>query len=204
MIFDKKIDSSLWMIVRADRDNNDKIIDFIKKIPEELRVQIIDKLNVLKTYNDDDKKNMDFLCGEFETEDKLLYWFEIDSYYNELDLGYKVYNGYTYEDVFEISLAIRDNISIDKHLKKEYIGKIEYDIYTKRIEDMFSISNSSENEYYLVKTPFGYIVNYSDSDDRGIRQNVTRVNILDMPEDINISDLDIKEYENKLVRRRMK
>lgn len=204
MIFDKKIDSSLWMIVHADRDNNDRIIDFIKKIPEELRVQIIDKLNILKTYSDDDKKKMSFLCGEFEIKDKLLYWFEIDSYYNEIDLGYKVYNGYTYEDVFEITLAMRDNISIDKYLKKEYIGKIEYDIYTKRIDDMFSISNSSENEYYLVKTPFGYIVNYSDSDDRGIRQNVTRVNILDMPEDINISDFDIKEDENKLVRRRIK
>lgn len=204
MIFDKKIDSSLWMIVHADMDNNDRIIDFIKKIPEELRVQIIDKLNILKTYSDDDKKKMSFLCGEYETSNKLLYWFEIDSYYNELDLGYKVYNGYTYEDVFEITLAMRDNASIDKHLKKEYIGKIEYDFYTKRIDDMFSISNSSESEYYLVKTPFGYIVNYSNDDDIGIRQNVTRINILDMPEDINISDLDIKEYENKLVRRRMK
>ena len=203
MIFDKKIDSSLWMMVYADKQNRDEIVDFIQEFPEELRRAIIDKLALLKMYKDEDKKNMEFLCGEFETEDKLLYWYEIDSYHNELDMGYKVYNCGKYEDVFDITLAMRDNISIDKYFQKEYIGKIEYDIYTKRIDDMFSISNSSENDYYLVRTPFGYMVNYSNDDDRGIRQNVTRVNILDIPEDVNINDLDIKDDENRLVRRRM-
>ena len=204
MIFDKKIDSSLWMMVYVDKQNRDEIVNFIQEFPEELRREIIDKLALLKMYKDEDKKNMEFLCGEFETEDKLLYWYEIDSYHNELDMGYKVYNSGKYEDVFEITLAMRDNISIDKYFQKEYIGKIEYDIYTKRIDNMFSISNSSENEYYLVRTPFGYMVNYSNDDVRGIRQNVTRVNILDIPEDVIISDLDIKEDENRLVRRRKK
>ena len=204
MIFDKKIDSSLWMMVYVDRQNRDEIVDFIQNFPEELRREIIDKLALLKMYKDEDKKNMDFLCGEFETEDKLLYWYEIDSYHNELDMGYKVYNCGKYEDVFEITLAMRDNISIDKYFQKEYIGKIEYDIYTKRVDDMFNIVNSSENDYYLVRTPLGYIITYLYEDVRGIRQNITRVNILDIPEDVNISDLDIKEDENRLVRRRKK
>ena len=204
MIFDKKIDSSLWMMVYVDRQNRDEIVDFIQDFPEKLRREIIDKLALLKMYKDEDKKNMDFLCGELETEDKLLYWYEIDSYHSELDMGYKVYNCGKSEDVFEITLAMRDNISIDKYFQKEYIGKIEYDIYTKRVDDMFNIVNSSENDYYLVRTPLGYLITYLYEDIRGIRQNITRVNILDIPKDVNVVDLDIKEDENRLVRRRMK
>ena len=80
MIFDKKIDSSLWMMVYVDKQNRDEIVDFIQEFPEELRREIIDKLALLKMYKDEDKKNMEFLCGEFETEDKFVITVSDDVY----------------------------------------------------------------------------------------------------------------------------
>lgn len=202
MIIDKNFDKSLWLVLNADKKNSERVVNFIVNIPNELKEQIKEKIKILNEFKNSEDKRITFLCGEYETSEHLLYWFELDSYFEEIDMGYKRFNGCVYEDVFEMTLSLSEDLFSVKNFDKKNIGRIEYDISTKNIDNIFNVVESSENEYNLYRTPLGYLVVYSVDDDKGIKHYMKIINILDMPEQLFIDDIKDRNDAKKLVKER--
>lgn len=202
MIIDKNIDKSLWLVLNADKKNSEKVVNFIVSIPDELKEQIKEKIKILNEYKNSGEKKISFLCGEYETSEQILYWFQMDSYYEEIDMGYKRYNGCVYEDVFEMTLSLSEDLFSVKNFDKKNIGRIEYDIHTNNIDNICSIVESTENSYDLVKIPLGYIVVYSVDDGKGFKHYMKIINILDMPNELFIDDIKDNDDVKRLVKER--
>ena len=198
------MDKSLWLILSAERENRDKIIDFINSIPNELKLLIKDRMNLYEDYKKTGEKKLAYLCGEYNTQDDLLYFFEIDTYFKEIDMGCKKSNGYVYEDVFRLTLSLDDELLLIRNFDKKYIGRIEYDIYTENVDGICSIKSSSENTYSLVKTPIGYMILYSRDDDKGVKKYYQRIDVSNISEKLNMEDIQDIDNVNRLVRRKRK
>ena len=196
------MDKSLLLILNADRKNRDRIIDFIKNIPDELILLINDRMKLYEEYKNTGEKKVAFLCGEYNTSDNLLYFFEIDTYFNEIDIGYKKSNGYIYEDVFKMCLSLDDDLLFVDNFIKKNIGRIEYDIHIESIDGIYNKKNSSENVYNLVKTPLGYMVLYSKNNDRSIKHYIQGIDVSNITDELNIDDVQNMVNVNKLVRRK--
>lgn len=202
MIFDKNLDKALWLLLSADRKNSEKVVNFINIIPEELKEQIQEKIKIYNEYKMNGNKNFSFLCGDCEIDNKLLFWFEIDTYFGELEMGYMESNCGIYKDVFKMTLLLDENLSLIDNFGKKNIGRIEYDIHTNKIDNVGSIVESSENSYDLYKTPLGYMIVYSVDNDKGVKHYMKIINILDMPEELFIDDIKDMSDVKRLVKER--
>lgn len=189
MIFNKKIDRALWLMIEADKENNDNIVKFITSMPEELKKQILDKIRILEEYKKNGVKNFPFLYGEYVTDNCLLYRFGIDPYSEKLEMGYMEYYRGVYRDVFNMILYLGDNLDKNKNFRKNYIGSIEYNINTDNIDGLVNIVNSSKNEYNLYKTPVRDIVVYSKDDGNVIKNHFSLIDFLSIPEELTLDNL---------------
>ena len=204
MIIDKNIDKSLLLVLNAERENRDKIIGFINSIPDELKLLIKDRMKLYEDYKKNGEKNLAYLCGEYNTSDDLLYFFEIDTYFKEIDIGCMKSNGYVYEDVFGLTLSLDDELLLIKNFDKKYVGRIEYDIYTENVDGICSIKSSSENTYNLVKTPLGYVVLCSRDNDKGVKKHYQKIDVSGISEELHMEDIQELNNVNRLVRRKRK
>ena len=148
MIYNKIIDNGIWLMLLADEENKDNIIQFITNMPEELKMKIIEKLKVFSQYKNTGVMNFYFLCGECNINNSKLYNFEIDPYIEEIDMGYMECINGVYRDVFKMSLHLGDDIENTKNFSKRCIGSIQYDINVNNINGS-NIITYSENEYNL-------------------------------------------------------
>ena len=202
MIIEKNIDKTLWLILNTDKKNRDKIVDFVCNIPIELKRLIEDRIKMLNEYRETGQKKFTFLCGEFITDDNLLYWFEIDFDFNEIDLGYKKFNGSIYDDVFEMTLSLNSESSLKKIFDKKYIGRIEYDKRINNIDNVCSFLEFSESVYNLYKIPFGYVT--TSGCKRGIDSFKCISNITNEDDELFLDDVLNVNSVNRLVRRKRK
>jgi len=204
MIFNKKIDRVLWLMLEADKENYDNIVQFITNMPEVLKKQILDKIRILEEYKKSGVKNFSFLCGECVTYNDLLYSFEIDPYFEELEMGYMECHSGVYKDVIKMTLYLGDDFEKNMNFRKNYIGSVKYNITTENVDGLFNMVNSSENEYNLYKTPIRDIVIYTKDNGKHIRSHFTVIDSLNMPEELYLEDIMDKTSENALVRRKKK
>jgi len=202
MIFNKKIDKRIWLMLVADKQNNDNIIQFITNIPEELKNKILDKLEIFVEYKKTGVKNFSYLCGECDIDNRLLYSFEIDPYFEEIEMGYMECHNGIYRDVFKMTLYLGDNFENIRKIRKSYIGKIQYNINVENIDGLFNLVNSSENEYNLIETSLGCMVLYSKDNGKVIKNHFTVVDLSSMPEELSLEDIMDKKSLN--VRRKKK
>lgn len=147
MTIDKNYDKILSMIIDSDKKNKTRINNFIESIPFKLFIQLKTDLNLIRGDKWDEYNN---LSNQFEVNNKILYWYVINSNIKEsIDIGYSIYNGEKYTKVFEITLV---NYT-DKELNDNnnlWLGKIEYNVKEYEIEDKTYIE-SIEQEYKLIK-----------------------------------------------------
>ena len=200
MIIDKKFDRALWLMLKADKNNRDEILEFMDSIPNELIEKI--KKNLI-LFENTDKKKLTFLFGECQRGNRL-YWFGIDKYFQEIDMGYKEHNGIVYRDVFEMSLLLDDQILDVDYFDKKDIGRIKYDINVRNIDGVCNVVEASENSYYLMRTLLGYMIMFSIDDNKDTKKYYRMIDINDIPDEINLESLKDMDNVDRLVRRRKK
>lgn len=201
MIFDKDYyDKSLWLMLKVDRENRDRIIDFIKCIPYELHIQIQDSIRIYKEKVKDNDilfSECDYkLSGDFETNRHVLYWYDINIDNGSLTLGYSILYGYIYWDSIIMELVPYDEMYQLRYFDDELIGNLEYDFTTTET----SIA-CNEKEYNIINTPFGNLI-ISMLEDRQNRKRlgINRVDIEKIPDELFINDLKGKNSVRKLIK----
>lgn len=208
MIFDKDYDKALWMMLKVDKRNRERIAGFIRSIPDTLIREIQEsffkvqaKRENYNLFNDMSSTNF---SGQYESHDKILYWFNISMDFNSLDMGYSIFNGINYEKAFEITLISNKDLNLLENFDEEWLGSIEYDIHGVTVDDKVYFIGSSMNEYNFVKTPFGiFIVNINNK--KTFKQRgINKFNIDDIPEEIFREDINSRCNVNRLVRSRKK
>lgn len=100
MIFNENFDRSLWMIIKNDRKNRDRIVHFIKSIPYELIIMIQEVLVEYNKYRYFSKQVYDSI-GD-------LYSFSIDSKDDILSITRSIYINGAYYSNFNIQLRCND------------------------------------------------------------------------------------------------
>jgi len=203
MIFDKKLyDRSLWLMLKADKDNRDRIIEFINDIPFELRKRIEESIRIYKMgikdnsilYGMEDKR----LSGSYETVRHVLYWYNIDvvDSLGTLTLGYSILYGDMYYEVIEMQLVPYDDLYRLKYFDNEVIGNLMYDITMTK-----NFVSGKEKKYDIINTPFGdfILLILKDRNDK-YRYELCKINIEKIPDNICIRDFQSKKNIKRLIR----
>lgn len=191
MIFGKNYDSSLWLILVSDKDNREEIIKFIKDIPKELYVKLMDsmiKYQEIINVDGEFKGRKALLCGEFVDDKMDLYSFYINLDDGMLSLCRSVLNKYQryYIDI-EVSLIpckLDDNLGF---LDGKLIGEIIFALDERKNSFTFDLKDYSYNEYECMKIPFGNALVFCKSD---TKRRVRRINRKNMKDDYNLTDFD--------------
>lgn len=205
MIFDKDLyDRSLWLMLKTDKKNREKIIKFVRSIPRELREQIKKSIYIYKEKIKDNDELFDVdddrLSGNIENSRHVLYWYNISSLDGSLSLGYSFLNEDKYYDAFEMKLIPYDDLYQLKYFDDEWIGTIDYDITTTE-----SMTTCNEKEYNIVRTPLGdfVIAMLEDRSDRN-KYEISRINLKKMPEEMFLKDFDGEKNIKRLIRGKKK
>lgn len=189
----QRYSKSLWLILNNDKKNRNVIVDFITKIPLELRVQI----NALLNRYDDYKMDTLIAKGNISNQHELtvfsesfggsLFWASISLDDGNLRLGLCLKNGNSYEDVFQMSLA--PDISF-KYRRLELlegfsICDISYDSSMVKHGEKANSSNLIEVDYKLVKGTFGPVLVY-DTDETILKKKCVHTCLKRIPKHLNI------------------
>lgn len=124
MIFDLEYDKSLRMMLSVNRNNSEKIISFLESIPNELLVNIREKLNEYKN-NKFFNNNNNGMYGEVNKKDEYLYFFNIDVVTGELTIGKCIYQYGVYFNDFLLKIDVNNDYKL---------GEISFD-YIKEVSD---------------------------------------------------------------------
>ena len=181
MIIDKEYDKFLWIILKVDKKNRQRIIEFIKSVPKPIFDGLEKSIEMYRKYEQDDMIFLDEmnLTGLYETHNRLLYWYEIEKDFGTLEIGYSVFTGKKYEDAFSLSLELDSILSEDNY--EECIGSIRYDISE---EGNTTICN--EVEYNLIDGRI--VVSSLDGRNDKHRIRLNFINLDNIPEEIFITD----------------
>ena len=199
MIVNEKIDKLLWLILVSDLENRDMIIDFISNMSDNLKIRMVKGLDMFEEYKKTGIKNFTFLCG-VDYIDNILYNFDIDIDNDEINIELMVSDGNIYREVFRISLYLGNDLENRKVYKKNYIGRIEYNIDTRVSDGVKKIVNYSKCEYNLTRTMLGDIVTVG-YDDTGIRSNYIDMSLY---KELFLDDINSIDLDKSLVRKRKK
>lgn len=182
MILGYGYDSSLWLLMKNDKVNRKAIVEFIRNIPEELYLDIKDKLSTINDYREgkikvvDKNKVYDF--GSFRKEDKV-YYYKINLYNYGLTLGFGVFNGLSYNKRFEINLYPSNNL--ENNEEYTFIGSIQpccnYYGITKKLFICDRI---------FFKTPYRFMELHSSLSEK---TNIGIVNVNRIPKELDYGDL---------------
>lgn len=156
-MIDQNYDNIISLIVNSDNKNKDRILGFINSFPKGLLEQLNNDLGLIR-----DGCDITNIGNQYETDDKRLYWYLINSSINEMiDIGFSIYDNNKYKKVFEMTLIYYSDkkLLIDENV---WLGKIEYNINEYQMENKTYVE-SIEQEYQLVKNKLGnFILNYKN------------------------------------------
>lgn len=172
MIFDLEYDKSLWMMLSVNRNNSEKIINFLESIPNELLVNIREKLNEYKNnkfFNDNNG-----MYGEVNKEDEYLYFFNIDVVTGELIIGKCIYQYGVYFNDFLLKINVNNDYKL---------GEISFD-YVKEVSDKVLFTGDCTTYVYELVNLFSKKIIVSSNGSK------TRLGLVNsMPDEYNMSDL---------------
>ena len=143
MIFNKEFDKTLKLILDGDKNNKEIIIDFIRLIPGSLYGRIksslmnFDKIKKENTYLLD----MEDIEGEFIVNNKIKYYFILDTILNCLTIG-KNYLIDGYESM-EFELKLYSDGSDTLSFGEQYLGSL------------YKSFDNDKVDYELVNSVFG-------------------------------------------------
>lgn len=159
MIFSEEYDAALWYILKADKKNRKKLVDFIKGLPSELVSDIKKTIEEMKEYSKNGKKceriykNME--CGD------IVYHYSLDPFFG-LDITKAKKDGKIEKELFDLSLlpVNVNNIKLLDNFEEEWIGNIAYNFRNYMGDNRISSFECDEREYAIIKTPIGYCSAY--------------------------------------------
>lgn len=200
MIFNKNLDESLRLIIESDSKRRDKIVSFIKSIPEELFNQIYVQLEKYEKYEENGIDIFDredyCLKGECVNDYDKKYTFVIDMFDDSITIAryvpsslnkfLQVDDGYT--KTFEITLYSQNRFNNTDNFDEQRLGKI------------FNNVQNTSVDYKVIKTIIGNMVTYLD--DYGFRRYQS-FELNDNCDDLNIDSLN-NISRNRKVRRRVR
>lgn len=197
MIFGEGYDTSLWLMLYSDNKNRNMILDFIKSIPEELFTKIYSATDSFSRYKEANVHHRECkgLNGYIETSNRVLYWFQIDPYSHGMTLGYSVFDGATWDEVFEIFLY-----PFNESNMKEYECIVLGDIKCDMANLIWNSRKCNKVKYELSKGILGWnIVRISDK-----RKNIKSINPSNIPSVISVCDIKNQKNIKRLARRKNK
>ena len=200
MIFNKNLDESLRLIIESDSKRRDKVVSFIKSIPNELFNQIYVQLEKYAEY---EKNGVDIfdredycLRGECVNDYDKKYTFVIDMFDESITIAryvpsslnkfLQIDGGYT--KTFEITLYSQNRFNNTDNFDEQRLGKI------------FNNVQNTCVDYKVIKTIIGNMVTYLD--DYGFRRYQS-FELNDNCDDLNIDSLN-NTSRNRKVRRRVR
>ena len=161
MILDNNFDKSLWIMIKGDRKNRKRIVDFIKSIPYEFILMIQEGLTEYEKYKIENEgipiNDREYECFDNQMYNNIgeLYSFNIDTKMDILTITKSIYILGSYYRNFNIKLI---NINNDNKSMIRDIGSLCYPIDGVRnmqkinysIEDigLTNILISSNNDIY--------------------------------------------------------
>lgn len=172
MIFDSEYyDNSLWLMIKADKENRMKIVEFIKNIPELMLIEIRE---CVRSYKHNQIDNYGF--GQYMTSDKCVYCYTIDGIGN-LIINKSIFLGDGYSTVMELCLSINDDL-------------------TEALDVGYLVNDGHKIDYTYVVYTDSVIV-----EDIGTgRYKVKYAHSKSMPEEIFLDNISDKKNVNKLIR----
>lgn len=201
MIFDNNYDRVLWLIIKNDKSNRDRIISFIKSIPEDFVIRI---QNTLVEYNKYklDNENIPFYKREYRSfhfemnyGEEYLYSFNVDIENDCLYVSRNRLRCAAYFSDFKLILKNYDSNNKELFMTQE-IGGISYDHGNNFVSPGVVYSGSCTDIGYSVMNILCNNLLLLSSDNKGNFRmcgiNNREIPILEGREDIN----------SKLVRRR--
>lgn len=208
MIFNEDYDRSLWLILSGNKNNRERIANFIKEIPEELYKQIRKSLLRYREYLNKnrgilvcDREPIEF-SGEFETAGDMLYWYSIDAVTGELEIGKGIKVEKEVLDVFQLTLypltkrQYRKMTTLNDYL----LGEIIFNYTEEEINGEICLVDSDSAEFKLITLPFDKTIVKSFESFPYMRDRFGFVDVKSSSQDYSISDLSNKDRLNRLVR----
>jgi len=197
MIFDEKFDQSLWCIIKGDKKNRNKIVNFIKELPQEFIEMVRDGIEKYRKI-EDPFESKEEISGEYETQNNVIYHFDIIRFcmVNYLRLSKFILNEKI--DDSDIRLELTDG-GVKDIEEWDNFDELGLGVSTTDIIHNFKngLMKCNESEYSIVKTPIGSVVRYTREYLGGL---VTLpfgrfVNIKNMPHDITKENIDVKKLK---------
>jgi len=194
MIFNDKLDASLWRVLKVDKKNRESIVDFIKGLPIEL---INDIQKGLQLYEIEPEKIVGLSNTYNLKSSNIKYEWRINCSKNTYDLtiiksieGHKsLSTGLTLSDTSNYNniYDLFDNPNFARFSYGEKDKKILRDNITITFKDFFVAS------YHLMYTPIGNLVSKEEfTRDRNTQVicDVSHKFMYYIPSDINVKSLD--------------
>ena len=182
MIFSEGFDKTLYIILESDKEYNEKIVNFINKIPSELIQKIRMKIEQAKLHN---LKNDSFKYHVDETNnDNQIYNFDykISRWGIELVLKYIKVNKDNKSETFELILFDFDSALEFKpqpslFLFSSSLGFFEYESETKYFSSTYNMNVEDD----------GYYITYDHTDDNTINHKEHFILESNLPTDIKFN-----------------
>lgn len=199
MIFNKDYDKMLWLILKNDKGNRERILEFIKSIPSDFLVKIQDTIKEYEEYklSDDKHLKMRNFNGKFYDGEKYLYHFSIDKDRDTLFVGRNAFKyGKIFND-FGLLLFNGSNVNQINTFDEYVIGNISFDY--ELINDGMRIVQGKYTfiDYKLLDVMLGKVIVTSNRDWIMFKNRMVFVDINNVPDNYNLGDVNI------LVRKRI-
>lgn len=199
MLINKTYDKSLWFMLCSDRENRDRIVEFINRIPMELYDKIrislgfyIDKENIFSITNNDEFYKS-FLNGEVRTIGDMRYWYMFDTKTGTLNLGESIIDGEDEYNSFIMTIyPINDRILNDK---KEY-----NDCLVGEITNCYLDEYSDTVSFHLIRFSFCDIIVSSCKNYLYNKNKYRLIDIDNMPNNFTLNNLGSKNSVKRLIR----
>lgn len=196
MIFDKRYDKTLYLILSVDDKNRDKIIDFITRIPKELYEQIRIGLEMQDKYNKGEiKKFPSGYLSNFILVGDREYSYAICGDTLELYDCIRV-DQYSYKPIFQMSLESFDNYKKTNCFEKNSLGEISYNFRYVRSKFRF---DSNGVKYDLNKTILGPVLTFVVNENKLIVKGLNGIKMGNIPEDIGLDEIKEDDNSNKVL-----
>lgn len=185
MVLSLDYDKSLWFILKNDKKNRKKILDFLKRIPSNLYMKLLDRIRNNLIVDE---------CNE-EIVNGIVYYYSIDSQDGSISLGAFHKKDVSENDIFMIKLYPFRDVNEDK--KYVSIGSM---LYLKKDSDNNNIIDGGKYEYSLIKK--NNKVDFVIYDKYGvfITKRKKKVNLCEIPSTVSLESFD-KNKNHALIRK---
>lgn len=194
MLFSEKYDKMFWLMLFSDGKNRDNLAYFIRIIPQEIFEYIRNEISN-GTYK---SKKIRYGINDYICEIHL-------DFDNGLNIKMWRWKGYSIQEKFEILLNALTLKQIEKInvFEKIHIGNFYCNIVDTNVVNVSSNSKFvfANNECYLIRIPFGYLLQVSDNFESRIK---IVSNSRNFPVELNVHDFEESVKVERLVRSRKK